>query len=325
MKLKKLFIHLLIILLSLVALFFGACMFIAQPGINAIPAAQVPHVSIENLMQHVKYLSVTHAPRSYQHTENLNATADYITHYLEQYSDRVTQQPFIVDQHSYRNISAYFGPEEGERIIIGAHYDAWELTPGADDNASGVAGLLELARLLQIHPPQQPVELVAYSLEEPPFFGSSSMGSAVHAATLAASEQKIKLMLAIEMIGYFSDEHGSQIFPLDFLNNLYGDQGNFIGIISNMSNHAATGRVKALMMGASDLTVYSLNAPAALVGIDFSDHRNYWANEIPAVMVTDTAFYRNHRYHQSSDTWDTLNYESMAKVVQGIFAVTQNY
>lgn len=323
-KFKKYLIVFSSIILLLIALLLGACTLISQPGIKAIHT-QVPEVSTANLIQHVQQLSVDFAPRSYEHMDNLNATADYIKQHLEQYTDRVTEQTFEIDGRTYRNIIAYFGSEEGERIVIGAHYDGCGLTPGADDNASGVAGLLELARLLQATPPSHPVELVAYTLEEPPFFRSDMMGSALHAKDLADQQQKIKLMVAIEMIGYFSDEPDSQVFPVKWLNKLYSDKGDFIGVISNMSNRKATGQAKALMMGASDLPVYSLNAPAALVGIDFSDHRNYWTHDYPAVMVTDTAFYRNKNYHESADTWDKLDYDRMAKVVQGIYAVVQNY
>ena len=323
-KLKKLMLTFLIIISIFIALLLGACTLIAQPGVKPI-STQVPDVSTENLIQHVRQLSETYIPRSYTDIENLNATADYITQQLQQHSERVSQQEFQVDGNTYRNIVAYFGPQQGERIIVGAHYDACGLTPGADDNASGIAGLLELARLLKEHPPTQPIGLVAYTLEEPPFFRTDMMGSAVHAKALTEQGQKVKLMIAIEMIGYFSDEADSQQFPLDILKKVYSDKGNFIGVISNMDNRKATGKVKSLMMGASDLPVYSLNAPAALVGIDFSDHRNYWTHHIPAVMVTDTAFYRNKQYHKAGDTWDKLDYIRMAKVVQGIFAAIQNF
>lgn len=323
-KQKKYLIIFAILIAIPILVLLGACTLIAQPTIKAIPT-QVPEVSSENLARHVQQLSVNYAPRSYEHPENLQATADYITQHLHRYSDRVIPQEYQVNGNTYRNIIAHFGPEQGERIVIGAHYDACGLTPGADDNASGIAGLLELARLLHAHPPKHPVELVAYTLEEPPFFHTEMMGSAIHAQSLSGQQQEIKLMVAIEMIGYFSDEADSQTFPVKLLKHLYSDKGNFIGVISNMGNRKATGRAKSLMLGASDLPVYSLNAPAGLVGIDFSDHRNYWAHGIPAVMVTDTAFYRNTHYHEPTDTADRLDYERMAKVVQGIFAIAQHY
>lgn len=301
-----------------------SCSLFTQSSVEAIPSSP-PEVSAQQLMAHVKQLSETYHPRDYTHLDNLNNTADYIKHQFESYSTRVTEQPFLVRDNYYRNIIARFGPEEGELIVVGAHYDSYGLTQGADDNASGVAGILELARLLKQNPPTRPVELVAYSLEEPPFFGTDSMGSAYHAGKLAESGQAVKLMMSLEMIGYFSDEPDSQSFPLNMMKRLYSDKGDFISVVSNMDNRQITAQVKSLMMGASDLQVYSLNGPAIVQGIDYSDHYHYWNFDIPAVMITDTSFYRNHNYHKyNGDTWDQLDYDRMAKVVKGAYAVIEN-
>lgn len=210
-------------------------------------------------------------------------------------------------------------------MIIGAHYDSFRHTPGADDNASGVAGLLELARLFKDNPPDRAVELLAYTLEEPPFFNTENMGSAVHAHSAALANKQIKLMISLEMIGYFSDEPDTQRYPVGFLNALYPDTGNFIAVIGRFSDIKQTRRVKALMSGATDLPVYSINAPALIEGLDFSDHRNYWSEGFNAVMITDTAFFRNTHYHELTDTADRLDYQRMANVVQGVYAVVQMY
>lgn len=306
------------------AILITSCSVLAQPTVKARPS-QVPDVSEQQLINHVKQLSIAFHPRNYAHLDNLNDTADYIKQYLKQYSNRVSEQKFEVEGNTYRNIIARFGPAEGELIVIGAHYDSCGMTKGADDNASGVAGLLELARLLKENPPKSPVELVAYSLEEPPFFSTDNMGSSFHARWLAQTKQPVKLMISLEMIGYFSDQPNSQDFPLGIMKNLYSDKGNFIAVIGNMANSKATAEVKSLMMGATDLPVYSLNAPAIIPGIDYSDHLHYWKNGFQAVMVTDTSFYRNHNYHaHGGDSWDQLDYQRMAKVVQGIYAVVQN-
>lgn len=281
-----------------------------------------PAVSTETLKKHVKTLSVDFFPRNYDTRVNLNKSADYIKQYLLKYSDKATEQIFTVNGETYRNIIARFGSENGDLMVVGAHYDSYGDTYGADDNASGVAGLLELARLLKENPPDQPVELVAYSLEEPPFFGTDNMGSAFHARALKASDTKVKLMLSLEMIGYFNDAPNSQQYPLAFMKKMYSDKGNFIGVIGNMSGGSVAKKVTKIMNQTTNLTTYRLNAPSSVKGIDFSDHRNYWAEGYPALMITNTSFYRNQHYHEShGDDWQSLDYDRMAKVVQGVYKV----
>lgn len=324
-KLKRILISLFIIFCLLIITIICSCTLITQSSVKP-QYTDVPTVSTALLTQHVKQLSINYFPRDYTHLNHLNLAADYIKMQLITHSERVSEQSFSIAGKTYRNIIAQFGPEQGERIVIGAHYDACGSTRGADDNASGVAGLLELARLLKASPPLQPVELVAYTLEEPPFFNTGHMGSSYHARWLAENKHTVKLMISMEMIGYFSDKTNSQHFPLGFMKYLYSDKGNFISVVSNMENRKVTAKVKSLMMGASDLPVYSLNAPSSVPGVDFSDHQHYWKNNFPAVMVTDTSFYRNHSYHEPyGDTWDSLDYDRMAKVVQGIYAVTHHF
>jgi Zn-dependent M28 family amino/carboxypeptidase len=221
-------------------------------------------------------------------------------------------------------VIARFGPDEGAATVVGAHYDSCNDTPGADDNASGVAGLLELGRLLVAHPPRKPVELVAFPLEEPPYFRTQSMGSMQHAKSLRAANRELRFMVSLEMIGYFSDAPGSQGFPSPAIGKMYPDTGSFIAVVGQFGDFGLTRRVKARMMGASDLPVESFNAPRAVAGVDFSDHASYWAHGYPALMITDTAFMRNPNYHQITDTPETLDYVRMAKVVEGVYAaVTQ--
>ncbi|HZG51707.1 MAG TPA: M28 family peptidase, partial [Pyrinomonadaceae bacterium] len=192
--------------------------------------------------------------------------------------------------------------------------------PGADDNASGVAGLIELAYLLGGTPPAVRVELVAFALEEPPYFRSPFMGSAVHAASLRAQGFAVRAMLSLEMIGYFSDQPDSQHYPVSFLKAFYPSQANFIAVVGKMDQGRTVRRIKKAMAEASPLPVYSINAPRSIPGVDFSDHLNYWNEGYDALMITDTAFYRNPHYHTSADTPDTLDYRRMASVVQGVYA-----
>jgi hypothetical protein len=154
------------------------------------------------------------------------------------------------------------------------------------------------------------------------------MGSAFHARALRAAGREVRLMVSLEMIGLFSDVPGSQRYPVAGMDRLYPDRGDFIAIVSRISARgdlAATRRAKALMSAASALPVRSINAPPMLHGIDFSDHLNYWAEGWPALMVTDTAFLRNQRYHTAHDTPETLDYARMAQVVRGVFALVRNY
>jgi Zn-dependent M28 family amino/carboxypeptidase len=248
----------------------------------------------------------------------LDAIARYIRQEFQASGAKVSEQPYQVNGITYRNVVAGFGPREADLVVIGAHYDAAGLQPGADDNASGVAGLLELARALGANPPAMQVELVAYTLEEPPFFRTPHMGSTVHAKSLRAQEKNVRAMISLEMIGYFTGEPESQRFPLALLRHLYPRTGNFIAVVGKLGQWETVRRIKQAIRGSSDLPVRSINAPAWVTGVDFSDHLNYWAAGYRAVMITDTAFYRNDRYHTSRDTADSLDYERMAKVVRGV-------
>jgi Zn-dependent M28 family amino/carboxypeptidase len=205
-------------------------------------------------------------------------------------------------------------------VVVGAHYDAFGPAVGADDNASGVAGLLELAPRLKDAHGSARIELVAYTLEEPPYFRTRSMGSRVHAAALQKSGAKVRAMVCLEMIGFFSDEDGSQRYPLPGLGLLYPSRGDFIALVGCLGEAGLVRTIKRAMAQACDLPVRSINAPRFVPGIDFSDHLNYWDAGFDAVMVTDTAFYRNANYHKASDTLETLDYERMAKVVEGVRA-----
>jgi Zn-dependent M28 family amino/carboxypeptidase len=278
-----------------------------------------PH-SIESiaLRQHTSVLSKEMVPRSYRNIDNLNKAANYIAESLTSSGGRVTEQIFKVHGTEYKNIVAEFGPRGDEIIVVGAHYDVKGEYPGADDNASGVAGLLEIGRLLGKVQLKTKVSLVAFTLEEPPFFRTDEMGSAVYAKSLAETGADIKLMIALEMIGYYSDKKGSQSYPMPLLRLYYPSTGSFIAIVDQLMSMQAQ-RMKASMAQVIDLPVYSINAPVFVPGVDFSDHMNFWHYGYPAVMITDTAFYRNRAYHTNDDRAERLNYEKMAQVAYGVF------
>jgi Zn-dependent M28 family amino/carboxypeptidase len=271
-------------------------------------AVSVSRPDPARLEARVRRLVGDYFPRDIGHDDNLARAADWIAGQLELAGARVSRQPFSVDRRRYRNVIGAFGPEKAELVVVGAHYDASGEMPGADDNASGVAGLLELANLLSGTTLKQHVELVAYALEEEPF----AMGSAVHARSLREFRTRVSGMLCLEMIGYFRDEPGSQKLPPEVGQLPGADRGNFIAVVGDRAAFLA--RMVNAMKEASGLPVYSTSVP-----VDLSDHVRYRDAGFPAVMITDTAFYRNHNYHKKTDTPDTLDYERMAGVVSGVF------
>ena len=271
-------------------------------------------------------LSETLLPRDYSHPENLDRVANYLRNEFSATSATVTEQPYEMEGKTYRNVIASFGPHTTERIVVGAHYDAFGELPGADDNASGVAGLIELAYLLEKCSLPLQVELVAFTLEEPRtvdglgLFRSPYGGSAVHAKSLRERGVRVRIMLSLEMIGFFSDEEGSQSYPNPVLRWLYPSAGNFIMIVGRLQDGWITRGVKKAMNSASPLPVFSINAPAWIEGVDWSDHSSYWKEGYQAVMITDTALNRNRNYHTPEDTFDRLDYNRMAMVVQAVCA-----
>lgn len=284
--------------------------------VKRLPDESAKWVNAELLRKHVEVLSSELLPRSAEHPENLQAAANYITGQLKQFNSAVQLQTYAHAGKNYSNVVASFGPDSQEIIVVGAHYDAYSIFPGADDNASGTAALIELARLLATQTLHKRIELVFYTCEEPPNFATEAMGSFVHAASI--SHKTVRLMISLEMLGFYSQAENSQRYPLGFLRYIYPDKGNFIAVIDQLFGSDASG-LKASINTWTQLEAYSMNAPRYVPGVDFSDHRNYWAHNMPAIMVTDTAFMRNAYYHQASDLPHTLDYVKMAQVVYGVY------
>ncbi|HEY7517091.1 MAG TPA: M28 family peptidase [Methylomirabilota bacterium] len=312
---------LLLVMAIFIGLAGGGALYLTQPVYSAVRnqstgALVAPH----RLQAHVRMLSETLTPRHWQAPANLDRAAAYIVKQLIRYGGRVTEQAYSVERAGrYRNVIASFGPQQGPRVIVGAHYDALGSLPGADDNASGVAGLLELGRLLgETRSLGARVDLVAFTLEEPPHYATNDMGSFVHAAALKKEGAVVRAMISLEMIGYFTDAPDTQRFPHPLLGLLYPSTGDFITVVGKVGQGALVRQVKKAMQRATYLDVYSITAPPALTGVDFSDHRSFWAHGYRAVMITDTAFYRNDRYHTPRDTHDTLDYDRMAEVVRAV-------
>lgn len=285
-----------------------------------------PAADAGQLATDVRFLAAIEPPRNGANRVSLERAADYVARSFEKAGCATRLQEFQVDDAAYRNVICSFGPRDAPRLVLGAHYDVFQ-GPGADDNASGVAGLLELARMIAKARPELPhrLDLVAFTLEEPPYFRTENMGSHVYARRLVEEKAELKLMISVEMIGFYSDEPGSQSYPMGILNWFYPDKANFIGVIGTIFARSSVARVKSLMRVSDELPVRSINAPALLTGVDFSDHWSFWQNGLPAVMVTDTAFLRNPNYHEPTDTPDSLDYRRMALAVDGLYQVAVNY
>jgi Zn-dependent M28 family amino/carboxypeptidase len=283
------------------------------------PAAVVSDIR-ERLEVTVRTLAETIGPRSYRDTASLAAAAEFITQSFQAGGYTVTFQPYEVKGQTYRNIIAERrGTEEPDRVlIVGAHYDTVEGTPGADDNASGVAVLLELARLHAETRFRKTVRFVAFTLEEPPFFRSRQMGSRVYARSLKERGEQVEAMLCLEMVGYYSQEKGSQSFPFFWLRWLYPTTGNFITVVSNSDSEPLQMQVRDALKANMALPVETFTGPWWIAGVDLSDHGSFWKEGYPAVMLTDTAFYRNPHYHRNTDRPETLDYGAMTELVQGL-------
>ena len=275
----------------------------------------------------VEKLALEIGPRPWNEHSRLERAADFIAGELSGFGLAVTEQRFPFDGRTYRNVIGELagGGAEDPILVVGAHYDTVRETPGADDNASGVAGLLGLAGLLARRPPGRTVRFAAFALEEPPVYRSSRMASYHYARSLKEAETRVGGMICLEMIGYFSDKEGSQGYPFPLMSLAFPRTGDFIAMVGNRRSAAFTGVAAAGFRAATELPLSTLNAPAIVVGIDFSDHWSFGKFGYPALMVTDTAFYRNPNYHRPGDLPGTLDYGRMAKVVAGLRGSVQRW
>jgi Zn-dependent M28 family amino/carboxypeptidase len=276
-----------------------------------------------NLVSIVRYLSGDIGQRSYLDIENLNSAADYIESLFSSFRYEPKRQSYRYRGNTYHNIAVEAKGTDPARdgiIVIGAHYDTVIGTSGADDNASGIAGLLELARLVRGCNISRTIHFVAFTLEEPPAFFTKNMGSYIFAKSLYDGGTKVYGMISLEMLGYYSDKKNSQfLHPYSFLKWLYPNTGNFIAFVGNLSSRRFAKTFKKSFRAVSKFPVESLNAPWFVPGVYFSDQYSFWRFGYPGLMITDTAFMRNRNYHQETDTPETLDYEKFSELVEGLF------
>lgn len=275
----------------------------------------------ERMYRDVEFLTSITPARNFQNLKSLQKAYQYIEDEFEQAGAKPGLQTWRAGSKEYTNVIASYNTGKTKRLVVGAHYDVCGNQPGADDNASAVAGLLEIARLLF---EQQPaldyrIDFVAYCLEEPPFFASEEMGSYVHAKSLHDIKADVIGMISLEMIGYFSDEPNSQPYPSPELAKLYPDTANFIIVVGIDKCAAFNNKVHRLMSDGSAIDVQIINFPAGDGLAGLSDQRSYWKFGYNALMINDTAFIRNPNYHMKSDTIDTLDFQKMTEVINSAY------
>ncbi|MFA6091962.1 MAG: M28 family peptidase [Elusimicrobiota bacterium] len=228
--------------------------------------------------------------------------------------------PSVKNGTQFSNVEAVLSHAPADAAaawVIGAHYDTTAGTPGADDNASGVAVLLETARLLKERRPDREVRFVAFGTEEPPSFGTRNMGSYRYAHALKENGVAIHGMISLEMLGYFNPKRGSQLYP-PFLHLFYPDHGDYAAAIGDFRSRGLVGEFKAAWRSCSSFPLTATVLPGPLSGLALSDQLNFWSEGFPALMLSDTAFYRNPNYHEAGDKPDTLDYEKMAQVTRAL-------
>ncbi|MBN8834891.1 MAG: peptidase M28 [Niastella sp. SCN 39-18] len=276
------------------------------------------------LYEDVKFLTELRPYRNYNNLESLEKVCSYIDEEFTNSGLLTKKQKWIAEGKEYTNVIGVYNEGMSKRLIVGAHYDVCGDQPGADDNASAVAGLLETGRLLGQHKPfvDYTIELVAYCLEEPPFFGSEQMGSYIHAKSLFQNKADVIGMICYEMIGYFSDKPNSQPFPSPDLAKRYPSTANFIIVVGIEKYNNFNVKVRQLMSENSNIDVQVVSFPedSSLTGLaGLSDQRNYWKFGYQALMINDTSFVRNPNYHMASDTIDTLDFSKMTEVINGAY------
>ncbi len=280
-------------------------------------------VSVDRLKAHVATLAGEIGERNVLHPAALHAAADYIRQIWQAQGYAVSTVEYTLNGRTWANleITRQGQGESPAIILIGAHYDSVAGSPGANDNASGVAALLELSRCLAAHRPLRTLRFVAFVNEEPPFFYTADMGSRVYVQAALARGDDIQAMLALETIGYYTGEPDSQRYPPLF-SLFHPDRGNFIAFVANFASRALLRQAVAGFRAASDFPVEQTATFSWLAGVHWSDHYSFWREGIPALMVTDTALYRYPYYHSRLDTPEKLDYDGLGRVAAGLHGMS---
>jgi Zn-dependent M28 family amino/carboxypeptidase len=284
-------------------------------------------ITVENLKRHVQILAGDIGERNPFKPEALHHAEEYIAQVWQAQGYNVVRQEYALKGERWANLEITRAGREKETsfLLIGAHYDSVTGSPGANDNGTGVAALLEISNTFAALDPQTSVRFVAFVNEEPPYFQTPFMGSSIYAQQARARGDKIRLMACLETIGYYSDAPASQKypFPSGLFRLLYPDRGNFIVFVSNLASRTVTQEAHRLFHTHSNFPAEIISTFEMVPGIDWSDHAAFWRAGYPAFMVTDTAPYRYPYYHTAEDTPDKVNYQALGRVVEGLRATFQ--
>ena len=285
-----------------------------------------PHEpAASRLRAHVEMLAGTIGERNLWRYGALEQAAQYISAQLAATRYAPRRQTYEIAKLPVSNIEASLEgmPRALEIVVVGAHYDSVSGCPGANDNGTGVAAVLELAQRLSGRPQPRTIRFVAFVNEEPPFFQTRDMGSAVYATAARARGDRIVAMLSLETMGYYSDEKGSQQYPAPMA-AVYPDTGDFIGFVANVGSARLLLKARRAFRRRTSFPLQSAAVPASLPGVGWSDHWAFWQAGYPAMMVTDTAPFRYPWYHTPDDTPDKIDYDKLAVVVDGLEAVLES-
>lgn len=270
-----------------------------------------------NLKKHVKVLADSIGHHNIWAYKNLVQAEKYIFQQLRFGKYIPKKQVFKTHNVEVSNIELIFPGKTDEIIVIGAHYDTFGLSKGANDNTSGVAALLEIARILSEKVLNKTIHFVAFVNEEPPFFNTDGMGSLVYARNLKKNRANVYGMYSLETIGFYTEEERSQKYPFIF-GWFYPSKGNFITFVGNLSSRNLVAESVEIFRENTLIPSEGTAAPGWIHGIGWSDHWSFWQCGYDALMITDTAPFRYKHYHTENDTWEKLDYENMARVVFGI-------
>ena len=272
-----------------------------------------------HIERHVWTLAAEIGERNVFHPRALDSAREYIAREWRAQGLEPRLQSYLARGVESSNIEVVLdGTSAGaQSIVIGAHYDSVLGSPGADDNASAVGALMELSRVLASTARARTLRIVAFVNEEPPFFYWGKMGSQVYARAMRERGENVRLMLSLEMLGYYRDEPDTQSYPPLF-RWFYPSRGNFIGFVSNLRSRRALARVYRAFRNHCDFPAERAAVPSWIPGVGWSDHLSFWRQGYPALMVTDTAFYRNPHYHTVEDTPEKLDYPRLTRVANGL-------